>query len=115
MRYTDRENTADLAAEIAARRRRPLPPGLARAVRCDDARIYVTLEDGREVSLPLTRVLREARASDRAAGRVTDDGLILSWETVDEDIGVHTFLGLSEADIERFYGEQRRSRTRVRP
>ncbi len=77
---------------------------LAVAVRCDDERLYVTLEDGRVVSAPLTKRLREATPAQRRHCRVEDFGTGLRWDDADEDIGVNYVLGVPEDELEEFAG-----------
>jgi hypothetical protein len=78
--------------------------GLAVAVRCDDRRFYVTLDDGRVVSAPLTTRLRAATHAARRNCEVNDFGLNLHWEDADEDIGTHYVLGVPEEELEVFAG-----------
>lgn len=73
-------------------------------MRCDDRRLYVTLTDGRVVSAPLTKRLREATPAQRRRCEVTDFGTGLHWEDADEDIGVNFVLGVSEDELEAFAG-----------
>ena len=77
---------------------------LAVAVRCVDERFYVTLEDGRILSAPLTRLLRAATPAQRRNCRVEAFGTSLHWPDADEDIGVHYVLGVPEDELEEFAG-----------
>jgi len=77
---------------------------LAVAVRCEDRRFYVTFDDGRVLSAPLTRRLREATPAQRRNCVVTDFGTGLRWEDADEDIGVNYVLGVTEDELEEFAG-----------
>ena len=77
---------------------------LATAVRCDDERIYVTLDDGRELSKPLTPFLRAAKPAARRKCRVEDFGTALTWPDADEDLGVNWFLGVPEDDLLDYAG-----------
>lgn len=79
-------------------------PGYPEAVRCDDESIYLTLKDGREFTLPLTPRLRIATAAQRARYEVSDEDI--HWPDVDEDIGLHTFFGISEGELYDFLGYQ---------
>jgi len=75
--------------------------GLAvgKSVRCDAHLIYVTLTDGRVVTMPLTPRLRAATPAQRAKGRVEGWGTALRWEDVDEDIGVADVMGVPEDEL----------------
>ncbi|HEY8732691.1 MAG TPA: DUF2442 domain-containing protein [Candidatus Limnocylindria bacterium] len=77
---------------------------LARSVRCDDERFYVTLVDGREINAPLTDRLRAATREQRGNGRVQDFGTALRWDEIDEDLSVAILLGVSEAVLETLAG-----------
>ena len=72
---------------------------LAVAVRCDDERIHVTLDDGRELSMPLTPILKAASRAARRNCIVEDYGTALHWPDADEDVGVDYILGVPEADL----------------
>lgn len=74
-------------------------PALAVSARCDDERIYVTLTDGREVSMPLTKRLRQATPEQRRACHVEDLGTAIRWEEIDEDVGVHSIIGVPEDEV----------------
>ncbi len=69
-----------------------------KSARCDDARVYALLSDGREVSIPLSwsSRLSDATPAQRARYSVEDFGMAIHWPDVDEDIGLATFLGVSE-------------------
>jgi len=71
-------------------------------VACDDATIRVTLVDGRSLALPLAASYRLSAATpaQRANYRVDPFDQGIHWPDLDEDIGLHSFLGLSE---EAFY------------
>ena len=57
--------------------------------------LRVTLRDGRELSVPIAWFswLAEAPATDRAHLRITEDGLGLWWDALDEGISVPGLLG----------------------
>jgi Protein of unknown function (DUF2442) len=63
-------------------------------VRFDDQRIYVLLQDGREISVPLwwyPRLLR-ATSEQRNKWEVLPFGDALHWPDIDEDLDVQGFL-----------------------
>lgn len=68
----------------------------ARSVRSDDERLYIHLQDGRELSVPLAWFPRLAHASpqERADWRLIGEGEGVHWEALDEDISVPRLLGL---------------------
>lgn len=68
----------------------------ARSVRSDDERLYIHLQDGRELSVPLAWFPRLAHASpqERANWRLIGEGEGVHWEALDEDISVPRLLGL---------------------
>jgi hypothetical protein len=68
----------------------------ARSVRSDDERLYIQLQDGRELSVPLAWFPRLAHASprERADWRLIGEGEGVHWEALDEDISVARLLGL---------------------
>jgi hypothetical protein len=67
-------------------------------VHCDDEHIYVHLADGRELGIPLawSERLSSATHAQRANYRIEEFGAAIHWPDVDEDIGLTTFLGVSE-------------------
>ena len=79
-------------------------PGIAVSVRTDDERLYVTLDDGREVDAPLTERLREATERERAEWSLTGFGTGIRWEALDEDVGVAHLLGLTEDEVFDYAG-----------
>ena len=79
-------------------------PALARSVRCDDERVYLTLTDGRTVTAPLSERLRQATPAQRAAGHVEGFGTLLRWDDIDEDLSVAAILGVSEDELEELAG-----------
>ncbi len=84
--------------------RPPARPGYPESVRCDDENVYLTLKDGRELSLPLTPRLRIATPAQRAHYELDDEGI--RWPEADEDIGTHTFFGITESELYDFLGYQ---------
>ncbi len=63
------------------------------------------LKDGRELALPLTPRLRIATPAQRAHYELDDEGI--HWPDVDEDIGVHSFFGITEEELYDFLGHTR--------
>ncbi len=70
-------------------------------MRCDDKRMYVTLDDGRIATAMLTPRLRDATTEARRRCEVVDFGTALHWPLADEDIGVHYVLGMPEGEYDR--------------
>ena len=70
-------------------------------VHVDDQHIALTLSDGRIVSAPTSwsRRLTEANAKQRADFRIDALGIEVRWPTIDEDIGLWTFLGAPEEEV----------------
>jgi hypothetical protein len=66
----------------------------------------VTLSNGREVHTPLARFPRLATATpaQRDRAQIEGFGTSIHWPDVDEDIGVHTLLGVTEEELARFAG-----------
>jgi len=60
----------------------------------DDIKMYVILEDGRELSLPIGWFpsLRDATNEQRANWRFIGDGEGMHWEELDEDILIEGLL-----------------------
>lgn len=56
--------------------------------------LIVTLEDGRELRVPLEwyPTLRDATPEDRAAWRLIGGGIGIHWERLDEDLSVRGLL-----------------------
>jgi hypothetical protein len=67
-------------------------------VHCDGEHIYVHLADGRELGIPLawSERLASATPAQRANYQIEEFGAAIHWPDVDEDIGLATFLGVSE-------------------
>ena len=83
---------AGMTSSIRAPELRPR----AAAANVEGGRLRVSLEDGREVSVPVTWFEWLHRASGEAAGDVdiVEYGLGLWWPTLDEGISVPWLLGL---------------------
>ena len=64
----------------------------------DDSRLQVTVENGREIAIPLAWFDWLARASDaeRRDFRVIGGGAGIWWDTLDEGISVPWLFGLPE-------------------
>ena len=62
------------------------------AARCDDDTLWVDLDDGRTLGVPLVWFPRlfDATAEQRAQVRLSNSGL--HWEEIDEDISVDGLL-----------------------
>ena len=66
----------------------------AKAFRFDDATLWVDLQDGRTVGVPLVWFPRllSATPDQRAEGIISASGQGLHWEALDEDISVAGLL-----------------------
>lgn len=66
----------------------------AKAFRFDDSTLWVDLQDGRTVGVPLAWFPRllAATPEQRSAGRIGPTGRGLHWEDLDEDISVAGIL-----------------------
>ena len=64
----------------------------ARAVRFDDHSMWVDLDDGRTLGVPLAWFPRLRHATPEAREEVTISPSGLHWETVDEDISIAGLL-----------------------
>jgi hypothetical protein len=75
----------------------PGPKLSARAldVRVDDTNLYVALEDGRGVSVPVAWFPRLAQATQeqRRNWRLIGGGVGIHWPDLDEDVSVENLLG----------------------
>ena len=67
-------------------------------VSCDGEHVYVHLVDGRELGIPLawSERLSSATAEQRESYRIEEFGAAIHWPDLDEDIGLATFLRVSE-------------------
>lgn len=76
-------------------------PAVITSVSVTDAFITVDLADGRRLAMPTAWSDRLTKASNaaRANWRINAAGDIVTWPDVDEDIGVWTFLGVSEEAV----------------
>lgn len=82
-------------------------------VRVDDEQITAVLSDGREVAIPLAWSERLAVAipEQRANYQIQEFGTAIHWPDADEDIGLSTFLGVSEEVIYEALGWQKPTKT----
>ena len=66
----------------------------AKDIRFDDHTLWVELQDGRTVGVPLAWFPRllNATPEQRASGRISASGKGLHWEELDEDISVAGLL-----------------------
>lgn len=71
-------------------------PGRISAVRYADGRVYVDLDDGRALGLPLvrSRKLMAARVDQLDGWELADYGRAVSWPSIGEEIRLEDFLGL---------------------
>ncbi|MBV9322876.1 MAG: DUF2442 domain-containing protein [Chloroflexi bacterium] len=88
---TDRLSTANP-------RRVLVEPTPVVGVRFADGRIYLAMQDGREIGAPIEQFPRLANATDmqRAHWRCIGRGLGVHWPDIDEDLSVAHLLGLSD-------------------
>ena len=68
-------------------------------MRFTEDRLEVTLEDGREVGVPLAWFprLRDASRTELADWRLIGDGVGIHWPRLDEDLSIAGLLGVPEA------------------
>lgn len=66
----------------------------ARAFRFDDSTLWVDLQDGRTVGVPIAWFPRllNATPQQRSDGKISGSGQGLHWEALDEDISVAGLL-----------------------
>ncbi|MDZ4373679.1 MAG: DUF2442 domain-containing protein [Phenylobacterium sp.] len=66
----------------------------AKTFRFDDSTLWIELQDGRTVGVPLAWFPRllNATSEQRAAGRISGTGRGLHWEALDEDISIAGLL-----------------------
>lgn len=62
------------------------------AVRFDDVMMWVDLEDGRNLGVPLAWFPRLSRGSPELRKKVTLSAMGLHWEELDEDISIAGLL-----------------------
>ena len=69
-------------------------PAKATKVWFSGKKLFVLLEDGREIGVPLEWFpkLRDADAEDLDKWRLIGDGVGIHWETLDEDLSVQGLL-----------------------
>ena len=74
---------------------RPIPSARATTVRFEGDLLYVSLEDGREIGVPLAWFPRLAAATpeQRAHWQLIGRGIGLHWPELDEDLSVAGLLG----------------------
>lgn len=82
-------------------------PGIAVAARTDAERLYVTFDDGRQLSMPLPDWLRSASPEARSRLSVEGFGTAIYFEELDEEIGVNEVLGISEDELYEYAGFER--------
>jgi Protein of unknown function (DUF2442) len=77
------------------------PVAKIESVRIGPRHVSALLSDGREVAIPLSwsKRLTSASESQRANYSIEAFGTSIHWPDVDEDIGLETFLGVSEDAI----------------
>jgi hypothetical protein len=65
----------------------------------DASRLWVSLKDGREISVPLAWFdwLASADEAARQDFRILEGGSGIWWETIDEGLSVPGLFGLSES------------------
>ena len=82
-------------------------------VSCDGEHVYVHLVDGRELGIPLawSDRLSIATPEQRANYTIEEFGAAIHWPDVDEDIGLATFLGISEDVLYEALGFDRPTRS----
>lgn len=75
---------------------RDLPPVVA--VRFERLKLYIELEDGREIGAPIAwfPTLQEATPDQRAKWRLFVGGDVIEWPDLDEHVSVHGLMGLSD-------------------
>ncbi len=74
---------------------------LARVIEVVRGSLYVRLQDGRLVPIPLTSRLRAASPQERADATITGHGTQIRWPALDEDLSVAHLVGVSEEDLYR--------------
>lgn len=72
-----------------------IPEPRAVNVRCDDLMLWVEVEDGRQLGVPLARFPRLAGATpeQRAHWELIGRGIGIHWPDVDEDLSVARLFG----------------------
>lgn len=81
-------------------------PAIAVNVRVTADRLHLVLDDGREISAPLSDFprLHGATTAQRSNWDITDFGLAVRWPDLDEDIGLAGLLGVPESLLEEAAG-----------
>ena len=72
--------------------------GTIERVRISDDHVVAILSDGRELGIPLawSQRLVDSTPAQRLHYEIEDFGTAVHWPDIDEDIGLATFLGVSE-------------------
>jgi Protein of unknown function (DUF2442) len=75
-----------------------MAPPIIKAIRAIDDRLIFELDQGREVSLPLSASPRLSKATQAERDRWTigPRGISVHWPDVDEDIAIWEVLGIAE-------------------
>lgn len=75
-----------------------LEPSSIVGVRFANGRLYLAMQDGREIGAPVGQFprLANATAEQRRNWRPTGRGLGIHWPDVDEDVHVAHLLGMSD-------------------
>lgn len=81
-------------------------PAIGVNVRVTADWLHIVLDDGREISAPLTDFprLHGATMAQRSHWEITDFGLAVRWADIDEDIGLAGLLGVPESLLEEAAG-----------
>ena len=75
-----------------------MTPPTIKAFRATDDRLFFSLDQGREVSLPLSMSARLANGTpaERAHWTISARGTSVHWPDIDEDIAIWEVLGIAE-------------------
>lgn len=84
------------------------------SVAADERGIHLTFEDGRTITRPLTERLQAATPAQRSAGVISEFGMSLHWEDIDEDVDVGWFFDVHE-DVYDDYAADRAGLSRYVP
>jgi hypothetical protein len=81
----------------------PIAEPIAVDVNVDDVMLRVTLEDGREIAVPVAWFprLRDATSKEASNWRLIGRGEGIHWPDIDEDISVEWLLSGSHSDAGR--------------
>ena len=85
-----------LTSENPVRLVREIPP--VADVHFDDRRLYVELQDGRQIGVPLAwfPILAAATPEQRNRWEPLGRGVAIHWPDLDEDIAIAHLLGVSD-------------------